>query len=184
MATVHKFTRKIERIAREKAERLRQTVLDFGLPDRAVEDMMITIARHETGGVLPEWKFNMISPAQCLAVWDTIRQMDRPDLTRYVFDLVLTHLEPNTGAVTLTREEIAERVGTAPCHVSTVMTQLEQRNVIFRRRLKVEGMRGRGPVRYYLNPHAGWNGSLEVRAEQARQAPLPLDVIEGGKPSE
>lgn len=180
MAEVHKFTRKAERIARAKAEELRQLVLGFGLPDRAVEDMMITIARHETGGVLPEWKFNMISPAQCLAVWDAIRKMDRPDLTRHVFDLVLTHLEPNTGAVTLTREEIAQRVETDPDHVSRVMTQLERHNIIFRRRLKVEGMRGRGPVRYYLNPHAGWNGKLEIRAEHARQAPLPFSVIDGG----
>jgi hypothetical protein len=155
--------------------------LDLGLPESATEDILVTIARHESGGILPAWKFNMISPEQCLAVWDAIRQMGRPELTRHVFDLVLTHIEPNTGAVTLTREEIAERVGTEPRNVSTVMSQLEQHKVIYRRRLKVAGMRGRGPVRYYLNPHGAWNGKLDARVEEAKQAPLPFAVIEGGK---
>jgi DNA-binding Lrp family transcriptional regulator len=98
-----------------------------------------------------------------------------------VFDLVLTHLEPNTGAVTLTREEIADRVGAAPSDVSRIMSELERHKIIYRRRLKVAGMRGRGPVRYYLNPHVAWNGKLEVRTEEAKQAPLPFAVIEGGK---
>lgn len=182
MVEVHKFTRKVERIAKAKAEEARQAVFDLGLPEAVREDMLITIARHESGGVPAFWKFNMIEPAQCLAVWDAIRKMERPDLTRHVFDLVLTHIEPNTGAVTLTREELAERVETQPCHVSTVMTELERHGVIFRRRLKVAGMRGRGPVRYYLNPRVAWNGKLEIRAEEARQAPLPFTVIDGGQP--
>ncbi len=142
---------------------------------------MVTISRHESGGVLPAWKFNMIEPAQCLAVWEAIWSMPRPVETRKVFDLVLTHIEPNSGAVTLTREEIAERVGAAPSDISRIMTQLETHKVIFRRRLKVVGMRGRGPVRYYLNPHVAWNGKLEIRTEEAKQTPLPFAVIEGGK---
>jgi len=182
MVTATRFIPKAERIAKVKADEARQAVLDLGLPDSAVEDIMVTISRHESGGVLPAWKFNMISPEQCLAVWDAIREMDRPELTRHVFDLVLTHIEPNTGAVTLTREELATRCKTEPRNVSTVMTQLEEHKVIYRRRLKVAGMRGRGPVRYYLNPHVAWNGKLEVRVEEAKQAPLPFGVIEGGKP--
>jgi len=182
MVAATRFVPKAERIAKAKAEEARQAVLDLGLPESATEDMMVTIARHESGGVLPAWKFNMISPEQCLAVWDAIRKMARPDLTRHVFDLVLTHVESNTGAVTLTREEIGARCETAPQHISRVMTQLEAHKIIFRRRLKVAGMRGRGPVRYYLNPHVAWNGKLEVRTEESKQMPLPFAVIEGGKP--
>lgn len=55
--------------------------------------------------------------------------------------------------------------------------------MILRRRLTVEGMQGRGPVRYSLNPHAGWNRQLKVRAEQARPMPRPFDLIEGGAAS-
>ena len=145
---------------------------------------MVTVSRHESGGVLPSWKFNMIEPRQCLAVWKAIWDMPRLVETRKVFDLVLTHIEPNSGAVTLTREEIAHEVGVAPSDISRIMTELESHKVIFRRRLKVAGMRGRGPVRYYLNPHAAWNGKLEIRMEEAKQLPLPFAVIEGGKGTE
>jgi hypothetical protein len=182
MVAVTRFIPKGQRIATVKAEALRQAVFDFGLPEQAQTDILVTIARHETGGILPEWKFNMIEPRQCLAVWEAIRTMPMPDLTRRVFDYVLTHVEPNTGAVTLTREELAERCETEPRHISTVMGELEAHKVIFRRRLKVAGMRGRGPVRYYLNPHVAWNGKLEVRTEEAKQSPLPFAIIEGGKP--
>lgn len=182
MVSVTRFIPKSARIAKAKADALRQAVFDLELPESATEGMMITISRHESGGVLPEWKFNMIEPRQCLAVWEAIREMPLPDLTRRVFDYVLTHVEPNTGAVTLTREELAGRCETHPGNISRVMTELESHNVIFRRRLKVAGMRGRGPVRYYLNPHVAWNGKLEVRTEQSKQAPLPFAIIEGGKP--
>lgn len=181
---VTRFIPKAERIAKAKADQLRQAVLDFGLPVTATEDILVTIARHETGGRLNEWKFNMISPAQCLAVWDAIRQLpadDRPNQVRHLFDLILTHIEVNTGLVTLTREELAERIGTEPKNVSTMMGTLEQMKVIFRERKRVAGMRGPGVARYRLNQHVGWNGDLEVRKQQAEQMPLPFTVIEGGK---
>ena len=184
MVAATRFIPKSERIAKAMADAARQGVLALELPESVTEDMMVAISRHETGGVLPSWKFNMIELRQCLAVWEAIRHMPLPDLTRRVFDYVLTHVEPNTGAVTLTREELAHRCETAPCHISTVMTELESHKVIFRRRLKVAGMRGRGPVRYYLNSHVAWNGKLEIRTEEAKQLPLPFAVIEGGKGTE
>ena len=184
MVAATKFLPKAERIAKAKAEEARQAVLDLRLPESATEDMLVTISRHESGGVTPLWKFNMIEPRQCLAVWNAIWDMPRPVETRKVFDLVLTHIEPNSGAVTLTREEIAAEVGTDVTNVSRIMTVLETHKVIFRRRLKAAGMRGRGPVRYYLNPHVAWNGKLDVRTEEARQMPLPFAVIEGGKGTE
>ena len=184
MVAATRFIPKSERIAKAKADEARQGIVALGLPESATEDMMVTISRHESGGVLPSWKFNMIEPRQCLAVWEAIWAMPRPVETRKVFDLVLTHIEPNSGAVTLTREEIAERVGTRPQEISTIMGELESHKIIFRRRLKVAGMRGRGPVRYYLNPHVAWNGKLEIRTEEAKQLPLPFAVIEGGKGTE
>lgn len=182
MVAATRFIRKADRIAKAKADALRQAVFDFGLPEQAETDILVTVARYENGGILPAWKFNMISPEQCLAVWEGIRKMDRPELTRRVFDYALTHIEPNSGAITLTREELAERCETEPRNISTIMTQLEAHKIIFRHRLKVAGMRGRGPVRYFLNPNIAWNGKLEVRSEEAKQLPLPFMVIEGGKP--
>lgn len=175
---------KSERIAKAKADELRQAVLDFGLPTTATEDILVTIARHETGGLLPEWKFNMISPAQCLAIWDAIDQLpgeDRPREVDRIFKLVITHIETNTGIVTLTRDEIAARLGLRPQEVSEAMGVLERMKVIFRERKRIAGMRGPGIARYRLNQHVAWNGKLEVRKQQAEQIPLPFAVIEGGK---
>jgi hypothetical protein len=184
MGNVTRFLPKAERIAKGQAEEARQMILALGLPETATEDILITLARHETGGKLAEWKFNMLNPAQCLAVWDAIRELpadDRPNQVRHLFDLILTHIETNTGAVTLTREELAEKVGTTPNHISRMMGTLERLGVIYRRRVKVAGMRGAGVARYYVNPHVAWNGSLEVRKEQSKEQPLPFGVIEGGK---
>lgn len=184
MAKITRFVPKAERIAKEKAEAARQAVLALDLPQTATEDMLVTIARHENGGKLSDWRFHMISPAQCLAVWEMIDKLpetDRPREVDRVFKLVITHIETNTGLVTLTREEMATKLGLRPQEVSLAMGVLERERVIFRERKKVAGMRGPGVARYRLNQHVGWNGDLEVRREQAKQVPLPFDVIDGGK---
>lgn len=185
MGDLRRFVPKAEKIAAEKAEEFRQLVLSFdGLSDSLRESVLVDVARHENGGRLMVWKFNMLHPQQCLAIWDAIRDLsadDRPNQVRHLFDLVLTHLEPNTGLVTLTREELAEKVGTEPKHISTMMGTLERLGVVRRERVKVAGMRGAGIARYRINPHVAWNGKLEIREEQARQTPLPFSVVEGGK---
>ena len=184
MSAIHRFLPKSERIAKAKAEDARQAIFDLGLPQSATDEILVTIARHETGGRLAEWKFNMISPAQCLAVWDAIEKLpaeDRPREVDRVFKIIITHIETNTGLVTLTREEIAERIGVRPTEVSAAMGTLEKMKVIFRERKKTDGMRGRGIARYRLNQHVAWNGQLEKRKMEAEQVPLPFAVIEGGK---
>ena len=183
MGDLKRFVPKDEQIAKAKAEEARQTILDLGLPQSATEDMMITIARHETGGKLMNWRFVMLHPMQCLTVWDTIRDLpaeERPNQVRHLFDLVLTHIEVNTGIVTLTREELAEKIGTQPRNISTMMGTLERLGVITRERWKVPGARN-GTAKYRLNPHVAWNGKLEIRAEKAKDVPLPFGVVQGGK---
>ena len=185
MGDVKRFIPKDEQIARAKAEEFRQYVMAFdGLSGSLRDEVLIGIARHENGGKLMEWRFVMLSPAQCLAVWDAIRALpseDRPQQVRHLFDLVITHIEVNTGLVTLTREELAELIGTAPANVSRMMGTLEGLGVINRERKKVAGMRGAGVARYRVNSHVAWNGKLEIRAEKAKQEKLPFGVIEGGK---
>ena len=181
MDGITRFIPKAERMKAEQINTARQMILDLGLPEKATDDFMILLQRHESGGVIANWNFNMISPAQCLAVWKAIKKTEKPVLTRDVFDYVLTHIETNTGLVTLTREEIAEKVGTAPRNVSSAMKCLEEIGVITRERVKVAGMRGPGIARYRMNPHVAWNGSLEKRKAQAEQKNLPLEVIDGGR---
>ena len=125
----------------------------------------------------------MISPQQCLAVWDAIEQGERPYETDKVFKLLITHVETNTGVMTLTREEIAERIGIRPENVTRAMRRLEDMGVVFRERVKVPGMKGPGKARYRLNPHVAWNGDLQTRKIKVEQMSMPLEVIKGGKPA-
>ena len=181
MSNITRFIPKAERIKSGQAEKIRQLVFEFQLSNQATEDFLIVLQRHETGGALANWTFNMISPKQCLAVWDAIETGECPHETDKVFKLLITHVETNTGIMTLTREEIAERIGTAPRNVSSAMKRLEDMGVVFRERVKVPGMKGPGKARYRLNPHVAWNGDLQTRKVKSEQMSMPLEVIEGGK---
>ena len=143
------------------------------------------LARPDTDEGLWPGGFTMLSRDQTIAIWDAIRALpsnDRPNQVRHAFDLVLVHLRQDTGEVMLTRDQLAERIGCAPRHVSTVMGTLERMGVIRRERHKVEGMQGRGMAVYFINPHVAWNGSLDVRKAEAKDTKAPtLTLMEGGK---
>ena len=128
--------------------------------------------------------FNMLSRAQTAAVWDAIRSLpsaSRPQLVRHAFDLVLLNLRQDTGEVMLTRDQLSERMGCAPGHVSRAMGTLERMGIIRRERRRVEGIQGRGIAVYFINPHVAWNGSLEARKEEAATvAPPSLTLLQGG----
>jgi hypothetical protein len=184
MQKITKLITRPERISRQKAEDARQAVLDLELPKTATETMLVAIARHTFPSRPERWTFHMLQPKQVLTVWDAIRALpgkDRPHQVRHLFDLVLTHLEWDTGLVILTREELADAVGASPADVSRMMGTLEKIGVIIRERVRMDGMRGRGIARYRINPHVAWHGGLETRESQAKQIPLPLTLIDGGK---
>lgn len=182
MSTI-RFTPKAERLKAEKAKIAREVIADLELPKQETDDILLAIQRHETSGLTSGWCFNMISPAQCLFIWNAIVEGERPHETRRVFDYVITHLEPNTGIVTLSRDELASAVGISAYDVSRAMTRLESLGAITRERVKVPGMKGPGKVRYRINPHVGWNGKLARREVAARSAPAPFSVVTGGKSS-
>jgi len=126
--------------------------------------------------------FTMLSRAQTAAVWDAIRALpaaQRPQLVRHAFDLVLLNLRQDTGEVMLTRDQLAERMGCAPGHVSRAMGTLETMGVIRRERRRVEGIQGRGIAVYFINPHVAWNGSLSIRQDEAAGTSKPfLQLVE------
>lgn len=127
--------------------------------------------------------FTMLSRDQTAAVWDAIRALpadDRPNHVRHAFDLVLLNLRQDTGEVMLTRDQLAERIGCAPKHVSTIMGTLERMGVIRRERRRIEGVQGRGMAVYFINPHVAWNGSLDVRKAEAADATPPALTLAGG----
>lgn len=126
--------------------------------------------------------FTMLSRDQTAAVWDAIRALpadDRPNHVRHAFDLVLLNLRQDTGEVMLTRDQLAERIGCAPGHVSRVMGTLERMGVVRRERRRIEGVQGRGMAVYFINPHVAWNGSLDVRKAEAADTKPPMLALAG-----
>lgn len=96
---------------------------------------------------------------------------------------LFTAVDIETGAITLTRDQLAELVGITADTESEIMGELEGIGAISRQRQRVAGMRGPGMVRYFMNPHVATH--LAGRARDTAQAEAPpgplLRVMEGGK---
>ena len=151
-------------------------ILDFeGLPDHAARAIIGAIDREtaaENG-----WTFVMLSPAQNRAVNDwLLEHAERRREANALWALLFEHLDRHTGMILLTRDELAEQVGTHPNTISAIMSDLEGIGAIVRRRERVAGMRGPGMVRYFMNPNVGTHLLGHVRDEaQAQASPLKLD---------
>ena len=127
----------------------------------------------------------MISRDQTKLVWDAIRALppeDRPQQVRHAFDLALLSLRQDTGEIMMRRDELAEEIGCSPQNVSQIMGVLERMGAVRRTRQKVPGIRGPGMAVYFINPHVGWNGSLDARKVEAKDTrpPLQLELLQGG----
>ena len=129
----------------------------------------------------------MLGRTQTEAIWDAIRALpadERPNQVLHVFDLLVLNLRQDTGEVTLTRDQLAEKTGCAPDHVSRIMGTLERMGVVRRERRRIESVQGRDMAVYFINPHVAWNGSLDARKIKAAEVKPPvLTLMEGGKPS-
>jgi hypothetical protein len=190
MARIVRLQTRPERVKRETAAEITRQLLLYPedeLPAQARAAILNTLSRatspDESQGIWPGG-FTMINRKQTKAVWDAIRALpadDRPNHVRHAFDLVLLNLRQDNGEVMLTRDEIAAEIGCAPKHASTVMGTLERMGVIRRERRKVPGMQGPGMVVYFINPHVAWNGSLEIRKQEAEEVTQPtLHLVQPG----
>lgn len=173
-------------VAVKVAEQLR-LFSDSDVPQHAREAMLNALQRltsPDGEGSIWEGGFMMLSRLQTKAVWDAIRKLPseaRPHQVRHAFDLVLLNLRQDTGEVTLGTEDLVKELETAPENVSRVMGTLERMGVIRRERRRVPGVRGPGKAVFFINPHVAWNGSLNIRKDEAadRSPPL-LSLLEGG----
>jgi DNA-binding transcriptional ArsR family regulator len=122
------------------------------------------------------WIFVMISPAQNAAVVEWLSQHSRrPQVAVRLWAQLLGHLRSDTGEITQTRAQLAERIGIEPRTLSELMTELETIRAIRREK---EGRK----VRYFLSPHIATH--LPGPARQAAQASAPplLVLMEGKQP--
>jgi hypothetical protein len=94
-----------------------------------------------------------------------------------VWALLFTAMRRDTGEVVLTRDEIAERLGTSPSNVSHVLGELERVNALIRRREPSPGVRGQGSLRIFVNPRVGTHLAGAARDRAQGEAP-PLRLVE------
>ena len=179
-AQIARLRTKADRLRSDTAAQLRQLVLEYpGLPERARGEIIGTIDRQTASEA--GWTFVMLSPEQNAAVARWLgKNSSRPKVALVLWQELFTALRRDTGEIMLTREELAERVGTHPDHVSRVMHELAGIGAIIVHREKVAGMRGPGRAVYLMNPNVATN--LTGAARDRAQADAPnLMLVEGGK---
>jgi hypothetical protein len=170
-ARLHRLRTGRERIEAERADLLRQLVLDFpGLPERARSEIVAAIDCRTVSS--KEWPFVMLAPEQHAAVTRWIRRhAKRPLLAYALWGELFTALRHDTGEIVLTRDELAERIGSDADTVTKIMAELESIGAISRRRERIAGVRGPGRVCYFLNPNVAT--SLTGTARDKAQAEAP-----------
>lgn len=180
-AQLHQLRTKADRLRSDTAAELRQLILEHPtLPERARGEIIAAIDRQTTSE--SGWTFVMIGPEQNAAVVRWLRRNSRqPMLALALWGELFTAIRRDTGEITLTRDELAERVGTAAGEVSRIMGELAGIGAIIVHRERVAGMRGPGRAVYLMNPKVGTHvGATAVRDRAQAEAP-DLVLVEGGK---
>jgi hypothetical protein len=176
-AKLLRLTTKPARLRAETAAELRRMLLDFpGLPERERGGLVAALDRLTPSE--GRWPFVMISPEQNAAVVRWLQEHSRyPSLAVRLWSELFTVLRRDTGEVTLTRDELAERAGATPDEVSCVMHELAGIGAVVIHRERVAGMRGRGRAVYLMNPNVGTHLAGAARDRAQAEAPA-LRVVE------
>jgi hypothetical protein len=82
-----------------------------------------------------------------------------------------TVLHRDTGQIMLTRDELAERLGSRLDEVSRIMHELASIGAIITRREPVSGVRGPGRAVYFMNPNVATHLPKGVRGRAQAEAP-------------
>ena len=187
MGNVTNLKTRPQRFKEDQARTLKALLLPFlDDPDYEQEPIhrLLQEIERKTRPDAPAETFIMLKPAQNAAVVDWLEaNSTRPMKAMRLWALMFEHLYPHTGQIMLTRDQIAEKVGITPEHVSEIMGELVRFKAIFTKRHRLEGVRGPGKVVYFMNKHVAEVGSRATE-EELRLIPKPgfaPRVIEGGQ---
>jgi hypothetical protein len=172
MSAIVSFVTKPARLRQEQVAVLHQALLPFAEGELApiVRNLITVIARQTAAET--DWTFVMLSPDQNAQVVHFLRKSSlRPLVALALWAECFRHLDRQTGEIMATRDELANRIGEVADNVSRVMTELESFGAISRRRVKLNGVRGRGVVRYFMNPRVGTHLAGVERVEAQKSAP-------------
>jgi hypothetical protein len=172
-ATIIPLRTRPDRLRADQAETLRQALLPFADGDLAphVRSLIAHISRQTAAR--NGWTFVMLSPAQNAAVVDFLAgNSTRPITAMKLWALCFKHLDMDTGEIMLSRDQIAAYLSEQPPNISRIMSELVRFGAISRRREQISGMRGRGVVKYYMNPRVATHLSGAERDDAQSSAPL------------
>lgn len=171
----------VTRLSAERAKRRAQEAQQIAQDVRRLGLDADTLARVDAAARSyaqdPErWIFVMLGPKENAAV---VRWLDensqRPRKAVRLWATLLEHLRMDTGEITATRQELADRISVHPRELSKLMTELATINAVRRER---EGRR----VRYFLNPAIATHlPGAQARAQARQEAGPLLRLMEGGK---
>lgn len=118
------------------------------------------------------WRFLLVDPEtnRLVTRWLTTHSA-KPMVAVVLWATMLSAMRFDTGEVAMTRDELAEAVGTSPTEVSRIMTELEDIGAVSRKRQKVAGMRGPGVVRYFVSPRIATHQTGAARDKAQATAP-------------
>lgn len=189
-ATVTSLPTRPDKLRRDQADQLLAAFheLEPELPLDLVRELFGAINRRTRSR--SKWTFIMLSPEQNAAVVRYLRRHStRPLVAMELWALCFEHLRNDTGEIMQTRDQLAEALGQPSAHLSEIMGELEKCGAIIRHREKVDGMRGPGMVRYFMNPRVATSlAGIERDRAQSKAPPIRtpapvLTVTQGGKPS-
>lgn len=182
-AVIRRFRGRPERLRQDESARVRAVLVPFvedgfSSPQlSAAAGRLIAVLDGETASV-NRWSFVMLSPAQNASVVEyLVAHSERPFVAVRVWALCFEHLRMDTGEIVLGREEIAAKLGVSARDVSRVVSELVECGALSRVRERVAGVRGRGVVRYFMNPSVATHLSGKARDDAQAAAPR-LGVVE------
>lgn len=158
------------KIQQKQAIALREALAPFLDSDEGFHEVvryLLTIVSRctipEPGTTSP---FIMLHPKQFIAVANWLAaNSKRPAKALHTWIVLLGHFKKHTGEITLTRDQIAEKVNVHPNTIGTVMREMVRYGAIFSKREKIPGLRGPGKVVYYMNKHVAETGSRATKEE-------------------
>lgn len=126
-----------------------------------------------------EGPFIMLYPPQNFLVVEYLSTKSKwPKVATRLWACLFQFVSPVDGEILVTREGLIERVGAQPRAVDGVLAELVKFGALIRRREPEPGKRGRGYVRYFMNPSVGTHLKAGERSAARASAPL-LKVIDG-----
>ena len=182
-ASVTILQTKPKRLHREKAAALRASLKEWeaqaeGLPSGILDVVYRDLDKQTSSH--GKWTFVMISPEQNDIVVNYLKNnSQQPLVAMTLWSLCFRYLYCDTGEIRLSRDEIAKHLKINAKHVSSIMSELEDCGAISRCYEKRDGAKGRGFVRYFMNPLVGTHLPGAARDKAQEKAPK-LRLVKGG----